>query len=319
MPYPSSSLFPGLYIFPGGPGGVGSVLGYLGSPINNLTDYQVEFNGFLMGPGTAYDIPPVWNFLDMAALKTMDQARIWADGSWSGPDFADVLLPSMAVEVKGSTAALFTASVQALRSAFAPNLVAVPLWVKLPGMPVMGIPAKTNKRTIPIDLTWNGNFSQAAVQWRCPDPQWQSVSRSVILNAAGSAVSGLVFPMFNVVAGTYVVPGVADFGSTVTSSASAVLTNSGNTVAWPIATIAGPTIAPATIIIDGNAVTYSQPIPAGQMVTIDYKSGRAGLTGGVDRTYALTSRMFSPVSSSSPVFFSADGGSATVTVADMSR
>ena len=294
-------------------------MGYLTGPVNVLADYQVEFNGFLLGPGTAYDIPPVWNFLDMAALKTMDQSRVWADGSWSGPDFADVLLPSMAVEVKGATAALFASAVQALQGAFAPNYVAVPLWVKLPGMPAMGIPAKTNKRTIPIDLTWNGNFSQAAVQWRCPDPSWQSVPRSIVLSASGSAVSGLVFPMFNVVAGVYAVPGVADFGSTVTSSASGLLTNSGNTPAWPVVVISGPTTVPATVTVDGNAVTYSQAIPAGQTVTIDYKTGYATLTGGVDRTYALTSRLFSPVTSSSPVFFSADGGYATVTVADVSR
>ena len=314
MPYPSASLFPGSTTFPGG-----QLFGYLGSPVNTLTDYQVEFNGFLMGPGTAYDIPPVWNFLDLAALKTMDQARVWADGSWSGPDFADVLLPSMSIEVKGATAALFTAAVQALRAAFGPMVVTAALWVKLPGMPVMGIPAKTNKRNIPIDLTWNGNFSQAAVQWRCPDPVWQSIPRSIVLAASGSSVSGLTFPMFNVVAGTYVVPGVADFGAAGTSSSSGVLTNSGNTPAWPVAAITGPTTVPATVIVDGNAVTYSQPIPAGQTVTIDYRSGYASLTGSVDRTYALTSRMFSAVSSSSSVLFSADGGSATVTVADVSR
>ena len=133
MPYPSSALYPGLTIFPGG-----LLVGYLGSPINNLADYQVEFNGLLMGPGTAYDIPPVWNFLDLAALKTMDQSRVWADGSWSGPDFADVLLPSMAVEVKGATAVSFAAALQALMAAFAPMLAPAPLWVKLPQMPTNG-------------------------------------------------------------------------------------------------------------------------------------------------------------------------------------
>ena len=294
-------------------------MGYLTGPVNTLTDYTVEFNGLLMGGTTAYEIPPVWNFLDLSALKTMDQARTWADGSWSGPDFADVLLPQMPIEIAATSQAGFIAAVAALRTTFAPNTVAVPLWVKLPGMPAMGIPAKTNKRSIPIDLTWNGNFSQAAVQWRCPDPQWQSVPRSIVLAAAGSSVSGLVFPMFNLVVGTYVAPGVADFGSTTTSSSSGVLTNSGNTPAWPVAVISGPTTVPATVTVDGNAVTYSQPIPAGQTVTIDYKTGRATLTGNVDRTYALTSRMFSAVSSTSGVFFSADGGSATVTVADVSR
>ena len=314
MPYPSNALYPGLTIFPGG-----QLVGYLGSPINNLADYQVEFNGILMGPGTAYDIPPVWNFLDLAALKTMDQARVWADGSWSGPDFADVLLPEMSVEVKGATAALFVAAVQALRSAFAPQTIAAPLWVKLPGFPAMGIPAKTNKRKIPIDLTWNGNFSQAAVQWRCPDPVWQSVSRTITVSASSLAVSGMVFPLFAPASGTYVQPGALDFGSTTVSSSSGILTNSGNSPAWPIVVLNGPTTVPATIQIDGNAVTYSQPIPAGQTLTIDYKSGRATLTGNVDRTYALTSRQFSAVSSTSSVFYSADGGNATVTVADMSR
>ena len=314
MPYPSSALYPGLTIFPGG-----ILVGYLGAPINNLADYQVEFNGLLLGPGTAYDIPPVWNFLDLAALKTMDQARVWADGSWSGPDFADVLLPSMSVEVKGSTAALFAAAVQALRTTFAPQLIAAPLWVKLPGMPAMGIAAKTNKRTIPIDLTWNGNFSQAAVQWRCPDPVWQSVSRSINLSASGAAVSGMAFPLFTPATGTYVQPGFLDFGSSTVSGSGAILTNTGNTPAWPVVTLNGPTTIPATIQIDGNAVTYSQPIPAGQSVTVDYKSGYATLTGNVDGTYALSSRLFTAVSSSSPVFYTADGGNATVTIADVSR
>jgi hypothetical protein len=294
-------------------------MAYLTGPVNTLADYQVEFNGFLMGPGTFYDVPPVWNFLDMAALKTMDQARTWADGSWSGPDFADVLLPSMEVDIYGATAAAFTANVVALRGIFAPNASPVPLWVKLPNMPALGIPAKTDKRSIPVDTVWAGNLSTAHVQWRCPDPVWQSVPRTVTLAAAGTATSGLVFPMFSPAAGTYVQPGAADFGSTTTAASSATLTNSGNSVAWPVVVIAGPTTLPCTVTLDGNAVTYSQPIPAGQTVTIDYKTGRATLTGGVDRTYALTSRLFSAVSASSYVFFSADGGNATVTVADMSR
>ena len=86
-------------------------MGYLSGPVNALTDYQIEFNGFLLGPGTAYDVPPTWDFLDMAALKTMDSARVWADGSWSGPDFADVLLPTVSLGIGGASQAAFTAAV----------------------------------------------------------------------------------------------------------------------------------------------------------------------------------------------------------------
>jgi len=301
-------------------------MSYLSGPVNNLADYQVEFNGFLMGPGTLYDVPPVWNFLDLAALKTMDQARTWADGSWSGPDFADVLLPSMSVEVKGSTAAIFTAAVVALQGAFAPNLSAVPLWVKLPGMPAMGIPAKTNKRNIPIDLTWNGNFSQASVQWRCPDPSWYSVPRTVTLAASGSASSGLVFPMFAPNVGAYTPPNAgADYGSTTVAASSATITNAGNSQAWPYVVVSGP--CPGfTVKVDGNLVSYPQAIPAGQTVTVDYATGLATLTGNIDRSYSFTSRQFSSVppavagvAGSSSVFFTATTGTATITVADVTR
>lgn len=294
-------------------------MGYLSGPVNTLADFQIEFNGFLLGPGTAYDIPPTWDFLDMAALKTMDSARVWADGSWSGPDFSDVLLPTITLGISGASQSAFTAAVVALRNILSPATAAAPLWVKLPGMAVMGVAAKTNKRAIPVDMTWNGNFSEAAVQWRCPDPAWQSVPRAVTLAATSAVVSGLSFPLGVPASGTYTSPGALDFGSTVVASSGSTLTNAGNSPAWPVAVLTGPTTAPATVIIDGNQVTYSQIIPAGQSVTVDYKTGRATLTGGIDRTYALTARAFSPVAATSAVFYSAIDGTAAVTVADIWR
>jgi hypothetical protein len=301
-------------------------MGFLTGPVNTLADFQVEYNGLLLGPGTPFDIPPSADFLDMAAIKTMDQTRVWADGSWSGPDFADVLLPTLTVEISDITAAAFQADVTAFRNAFAPQLTPQPLWVKLPGMPAQGIPAKVNKRSLPIGLEWNGSFTTAAIQWRCPDPAWQSLPRSLSLAATGAAVSGLVFPLFTPASGTYAAPGSLDFGSTSTSSSSGTLTNAGNTPAWPVVTVTGP--CPGfTIQIDGNVVTYNQAIPAGQTVTVDYRAGTATLAGGIDRTYALTARQFSAVPpastagvpSTSSVFFSAITGSAIIATADIWR
>jgi hypothetical protein len=304
MPYPSLTTFPGSSLFPGGP--IGS---YLTGPVNTLTDFQVEFNGFLMGDGTPYEIPPTCDFLDMAAIKTMDQQRTWADGSWSGPDFADVVLPSMPVEISGATLAAFQANVAAFRNAFVPQTAPTPLWVKLPGMAVQGIPAKANKRSMPIGLEWNGGFTAAAVQWRCPDPAWQSLPRSLVLTGGSAGASGMTFPLFAAVFD------VLDFGVTGVSSASGTLTNAGNTPAWPVVVITQP----GSIIIDGFVVTYAQAIPAGQTVAIDYKAGTATLTGDIDRTTQLTVRQFSPVTSTSSVFFSAASGTATLTIADIWR
>jgi hypothetical protein len=463
---------------------------YIAPPVHTLADFQIEYNGLLMGNGTPYYLPPdgSWAFFDMAAVKTMDQARTWADGSWSGPDFADVALPSVNFHVDAADPVTFANLVAAFWQAFGPQAVSQPLWVKLPNMPVRGVAAKAHKRVLPATNIWS-THAEGALQWRCPDPAWQTASRSLVLTGGGAGASGMVFPLFTqasppvartnlvtnpnfetdvsgwvaengaaltrdtvspiagsasgkltgatsgggdiystfaVTAGstvtfsmsyttvgtitgtpkmslilpgaatasqvlplTQVSPGrfsvtatavssgtafvsvtagaaigdvlhidavlaevaptmgayfdgstapaggytyawsgtvneststaspapVLDFGVTGVGSASGTLTNVGNTPAWPVVVITQP----GSIIIDGFVVTYAQAIPAGQTVTIDYKAGTATLTGDIDRTTQLTVRQFSPVTSTSSVFFSAASGTATLTIADIWR
>jgi len=205
-----------------------------------------------------------------------------------------------------------------LRNIFTVNSGSVPLWVKLPNLPAFGIGAKTNARNLPIDLMWGG-LTYGSVQWRCTDPTWQTVPRTLSLAAAGSAGSGLVFPMFGEGVGVVLNPG-ADYGSTATAISSGTLTNAGNAPAWPVVVVTGP-VTNFTVTVDGNLVTWTDTVPAGQTLTIDYSTGLATLTGGIDRTYSLTSRAFSavPAGGSSFVFFTASTGTATVTVADVSR
>lgn len=294
---------------------------YLTGPVNTLQDFQIEYNGLVIGNRTPFFVPPdgTWTFFDAAAVKTMDDPRVWADGSYSGPDFSDVLLPGVSVHIDAPDPTTFAGYVTAFRSAFGPQTSALPLWVKVPGFAPVGIGAKVNKRALPANNLW-GAHAEGALQWRCPDPAWQSVPRSLSLAASASSTSGLNFPLFVPVTAAYAVPGVLDFGATATASSSGVLTNAGNTPAWPVAVVTGPVPSTGfTITIDNNTVTYNQAIPAGQSVTVDYQSGTALLTGGIDRTYALTARQFSPVTSSSPVFFLATTGSAVITTADIWR
>lgn len=297
-------------------------MSYLTGPVNNLEDYQIEFNGFLMGPGTNYELPQgTAELLNMAPVKNMDVQRIWADGSFSGPDFADVFLPQLQVEIYGSDLPTFQAAVAAFRSAFSPSTVGLPLWVKIPGAPVMGLPAKVNKRDIPLTWGWNGGLITASLQFRVTDPVWQSVPRTVTVASSGASSSGLVFPMFSFATGTYTVPhGVADFGSTASSSASATLTNAGNTPAWIVVTVPGPS-AGFTLILDGNQVVYTTSLQSTDTVTVDYSTGQVTLNGTVDRTTSLGLRQFTavPAAGSSSFFFSAASGTSLVTVADMNR
>lgn len=290
-------------------------MGYLNGPVNTLADFQLEFNGLLMGAGTPYDMPPTWHLMDMAPIKTMDASRVWADGSWSGPDYADVLLIDLPVTVAASDAETFTAAVNALAMVCVPQTSTAALWFKLPNQVARGISAKTNKRVLPIDLGWP-RISDGAIQFRCPDPAWQSIPSTVTLSPSGQAVSGLSFPLFAPASGTYTSPGALDFGFTASGSSSpslATLTNTGNSPAWPVVVL-GASSAPVSVVIDGNYVTYGAAIPSGSSVTIDYKAGTATISGGVDRTYALTARNFTPVTSSSSAIFVAAPSSAACTI-----
>jgi hypothetical protein len=297
-------------------------MGYLAGPVNTLADFQVEYNGLLMGPGTNYDVPPTWHFMDMAPVKTMDQARVWADGSWSGPDYADVLVLEMPVTVAASDAVTFNTAVQSLQAVLNPQTSTAGLWFKLPNQAVRGISAKTNRRVLPIDLGWP-RISEGAIQWRCPDSNWQSVPRtSNVLGSAAALNSGMSFPLFETALGVAYQPptvNALDFGSVVSSGSSATLTNAGNSPAYPVVNVYGPTTGAVSLVLDGNLVTYSQAIPSGSTLTVDYRTGLASLNG-VDRTYALSSRQFTSVTSSSIFLYSStNGGTATVTTADVWR
>lgn len=294
-------------------------MGFLSQPVASLTDFQMEFGGMLMGPGTDYDFQPGLDWLDLGAVKTVDTPRDYADGSRSGPDYADVKILTADIEIWGDSPAEFQAACLAYINRFTVQADDIAFWQKIPGFPVLGIGAKVTKRTLPITLGVDlGNLAVGSVQLRAVNPVWQSLARTVLLASSASLTAGLVAPLGATAAGGV---GVLDAGLASSVSFSAALANAGNTAAWPSVTVSGPCPGGFTITVDGNAVTYGLDVLAGQTVTVDYLLGTATLGDGADRTYGLTARSFSPVQpgGASTVAFIAASGSAAVTTADMWR
>lgn len=296
---------------------------YLTGPVHTLTDMQVEYNGLLMGAGTPYELPAPWTFLDLPPVKTMDQARTWADGSWSGPDFGDVFLPQVPVEIMAAGGMSFGDAVNRFRNTFTIQAAPQGLWVKLTGLPLQGITAKVAQRSIPIDESFGlgTHATGCMVQWRCPHPVWQSVPRTTTLLPPASS-GALHYPLFSQWDGN---TEALDYAITKTGPSAATLSNAGNTDAWPVVAVSGPSTGGFTITLDGNTVTYGTALATTDVVTIDYGQGRAylssGGSAGSDRTYLLTVRNFTPVpaGTSSQISFTATGGSATVTTVDAWR
>lgn len=301
-------------------------MAYLTGPVNTLSDFQCEFAGLLMGAGTAYTVPS-WDFLSMFSVKTMDTQRVGADGSWSGPDYADALTSTMNFDLTATSAAAFDAAALAIEAVTAPQTSALAFWYKLPLRAARGLPFRVMQRSIPVTPTWGRLAAAAALQWRCTEARggWQSVPRSQTVSGGATgtgAHGGLVFPMFRHIGGPN---GVADFGS-AGAGTSVTLTNAGNSPAWPAVTVTGPCTG-FSLVLDGHTVTYSGTIGTGQQVTVDWFDGTASLAPaglpavGVDRTPLLTARDFTavPAGGRSSLGVIAPGATAVAQIADIWR
>jgi hypothetical protein len=295
-------------------------MAYLSGPVHSLADFQLEYAGLLMGAGTAYDLPPTWTFFDSAPVKSMEQQRPWGDGSWAGPDFADVATWQVPVEVVAAGGVTFPAAIAALMQACSISKASRPLWVKVPGFEARGIRARTAQRSLPMDLGW-GQYTLGAVQWRAPYPVWQSLPRQLTLKPS-TGTAGLDFPLFTAYGGSS--SPVLDYGLATAAAYAGIVTNAGNVDAPPVAVVTGPTNG-WQLTLDGHIVASSMVLGAQDVVTVDYASGRAQLSSfgsaPVDRTTQLSGRDFAPVPAGgiSTVTFAGTGGSAAFTTADLWR
>jgi hypothetical protein len=290
-------------------------------PVNDLQPWQAEFNGLLIGAGTDFGFPQALDLLALHTVRNMDYSRIWSDGDYSGPDFTDVTTPDLPIEVYATSPDQFFQDVMAFMGAFGPQTGDLPLWIRLPGMPVMGVPARVNSRTLPADYSW-GTFAQGSVQFRLLNATWQSVPTVLTLTGNTNALSGLVAPLGTYAlasSGTYAPPGVLDAGLTSTVPSAGQVTNTGNSDCWPVVLIQGPCRG-FEIDVAGEAVISTDTISAQQTAQLDYGSGTYTLNGSYRNTF-LTSRNWEPVPAGGvvPVRFIADGGTATVYTADIWR
>lgn len=303
--------------------GMEVAMALLSAPVNQLADFQLEYDGLLLGPGTPYDLPPELNLLDLVSVQNQDTPRdAGQDGAFDGPDSAGVAVFEVGFELYAFSDGAFAAAVQALRMTMRIRDLPAPLWFKLPTLPVYGMGAKVNNRHIPVTNMWP-RLTAGAVQFRVTKPQLQSVARSALLSPIGQT-GGLRYPLYS----TSNVNGAGktlDYGTTGTAAYSARIDNAGNTPARPVVVVQGPNTAGFRLELDGHVVTSPLPLGATDTVTVDYATGQAYLSANgsnpVQRTGLLTTRDFSavPANGSSTMIFVASGGSALVTSADIWR
>jgi hypothetical protein len=242
------------------------------------SDYQWEFDGFLMGAGTAYHYASSNGFLDMAGVRANYTNRARSHGSFTEPQFAEGAVYDLAVTSVAADAATLAATVAALQGATYPQQSTRPLWFQLPGHPLLMMNVQCLRRSIPVDkLLMLGLVVKAALQFYAPDPL--KYGPPVTVSTATTYTSGgLPFPMSFPLAF-----GAPAIGRVTTS-------NPGSAPVSPVFTVTGPVDAAGfqiSSIEDGVVLVFNGSLGSGDSLVIDTRTGAVILNGSADRRALL--------------------------------
>lgn len=266
-----------------------------------LSDFQVDFDGLIMGPGTPYGITLMGGFLDMAGVRANYTPRARAHGGYTEPHYADGATYDLEMDVTATASTSFADAVAALQSGTYPQQTTRLLRFKMPGQDVRLMNVQCVRRSIPVEQAFTfGMANKAALQFYAPDPLKYGEQ---LYDTTGLATSsgGLTYPL------TYPL----NYGS-AGNLGRITATNPGSADASLILTVSGPIDAQGfsvTTIEDGVTLTYNAALGANDTVVIDTRVGSVILNGTADRRALLSYSQWPviPANSTRTIQFSALG------------
>lgn len=269
------------------------------------SSFQVEFDGFLMGPGTPYQFTKLDGFLDLAGARQNFTSRARQRGTYNEPRFTDGAVYNIEMDVTATATMSFADAIQAVTFATTPPRYGVtrPLFWMLPGAPELTLAnVQVLRRSIPIATGYEFGLAQTvALQFYASDPYKYGAGQSAS-TALSSGSGGLTYPL--------VYP--LTYGTQVASRVNCV--NAGSADAYPILTVIGPIDRNGFIVTaveSGITVTYNGPVGANDSLVIDTSTGAAVLNSQNDRRSLLSMVPGPPVipaQSSQTFAFTTPGG-----------
>lgn len=250
-------------------------------------DFQIEWSGLLFGASKLYGIRSLTGWFDLPAGRLGVESRANRHGAYPGQYFADSKTVTAQILIRGLTPA-FTAGVKALKAvtAYDENEAEQPLVIRWGDGRRLMVMARCARRDIPSDSsTYPQGVTLATVQWVASDPRMYELPGNNVSTTLAVASGGLVFaPVFPL-----------DFGAGVLGG-SLILSNSGDSQAWPIFNLTGPLTAP--MLVDqstGKVLAFktSTVIPAGTTWSIDTNRRTVTVLGStVSRNGELLTRQW---------------------------
>lgn len=275
----------------------------------SLTDLQFSYNGLLMGDGTVYDVVAVRGLVGPGQARVSDVLRPLDHGAFvNGGDYAPIRHVEIDVQIEGTSDSAFSAAVDALGLAMAPQAAELPMTFQLPGFSNGNrfINCRPRGTTATVDVSYKFRMPVLTVVLEATDPRIYDATLQTLGLSPGSASGGLSFPLH----------WPLSFGTATSGTIQAV--NAGTFETRPVITLTGPLTTPKIINTSTGQFTQLDLVLAnGQTATIDYLARTiVNSTGGsLYSTLDPTSQWWTLAPGTTNIQFQASSGSGSASIA----
>lgn len=240
-------------------------------------DWQIDWDGFLMGAGTLFKWVRLDGWEETPDLILGSAARASRHGEYPGRPLARARTVTLTAEILAGPSGML-AAVQALRAATPVPRDASerPLAVRCHGETLLAWGQA--RRVVPVDHLASIGIAQAVVvRWHCTDPRrYELDERSLVITAPTSGSGGLAYPL-----GYPLAYGTA--GSPNNGNAP----NVGSEATRPVLIFTGPITNPRLVNSSLNrSLEFGIDLLIGQTLTVDVARGTVLLNGTTDRLNA---------------------------------
>lgn len=243
-------------------------------------DYQIEWNGLLMGTGTAYDIVAILG-AGIPAVRSTDVNRLDDHGTYPARrELLSARTFNFEVDICGTDVGDLFSKVSAFKAACLPSEDVHPLSLRIAGAG-WGLTATdttvvygfARQMTANIGSLANANIQKAYLQIEVNDPRiYSETEYTTTVNASVVSGAGWEFP--------WTFPWT--FGSS--SGGTTSVTNDGNMDTPPTMIVHGPATSPRILNLDtGEFVQINYTIDAADYLELNFRDKTALLNGVADR------------------------------------
>ena len=160
-----------------------------------LGDWQVQYNSVTLGGvGNPYGLIEI-DGLDLPPVQTSDLQRARDHGEFVGLDMMggrDITITGDFVTDGTSLQHAGLVLAESFTQFAEGGSVEIPMWVQLPGLPILCSMARVRKRTVNVDFTYSMGLASYSIALHATDPRLYSNTISTAVSPVGGPVGASV-------------------------------------------------------------------------------------------------------------------------------